>query len=247
MRFRATLAYDGSAYYGFQRQKNARPTIQEQVELALQHISNSEQRAIIHGAGRTDTGVHATGQVIAFDLEWKHTCEQLRSAINANLPDDIAVTQVAVTTVEFHPRFDAKSRRYIYRCYCAEVRDPMRRLQALHLKKMPDVGKMQEAANLLVGTQDYRTFGSPPSGNNAVRTIFEADWQSVNDELHFSIMGNAFLYRMVRRIVGTLLLVGNETITIKEFRDIVASRDSARAGSAVAPHGLTLVAVNYDG
>jgi tRNA pseudouridine38-40 synthase len=243
MRFRAITAYDGAGYYGFQRQANVAPTIQAEIEAALARISGQAVR--VTGAGRTDAGVHATGQVIAFDLDWRHSAEDLRNALNATLPESIAVREVSPTGGTFHPRYDAISRTYVYRLYAAQVRDPLRRNRAWHVKADKlDLEAMQVAARALLGEHDFSTFGSPPQGENPVRNVFEARW-GVGDEYCFTITANAFLYRMVRHIMSTLVRVGLARMTPVQFRDILAARDPGLVRALAPPYGLTLVAVNY--
>jgi tRNA pseudouridine38-40 synthase len=243
MRYRATVAYDGTAYHGFQRQSNA-PSVQAALEAALERISG--ERVTITGSGRTDAGVHASGQVVAFDLDWKHESNALRSALNVNLPLDIRVLEIDGADASFHPRFDARSRMYQYRLYTAPVADPLRRLYTWHLPYSLNVAAMQEAADQLIGTYDFSSFGSPPQGDNAIRTIILARWDRAGDELHFTIRANAFLYRMVRRIVGTLVLVGQERMTANRFRDILAACNPNSSGPTAPPHGLTLTAVSFE-
>ena len=244
MRFRALLTYDGTRFHGYQRQANASPTVQGEVEAALQRFTR--QQVPIIGAGRTDAGVHATGQVIAFNLAWKHPVNALRDALNANLPSDIAVWQVAEAAPDFHPRFDALSRRYVYRLYVAPVHNPLRRQQAWHLKTVLDVEAIRAAAECLLGEHDFSTFGTPPQGNNPVRTVYEACWEAGSESQHtFTIEANAFLYRMVRNIVGTLVSVGRRQMTVDAFKGILAARERGLAGVPAPPHGLTLVSVKY--
>lgn len=242
MRYRAVIAYDGTDFEGFQRQKESR-TVQGELEEALAQMAGRHVGVL--GAGRTDTGVHASGQVIAFDLDWRHDIGTLRTALNAHLPPDIAVKAVDDATPDFHPRFDASSRTYLYRLYVADVRDPLRRAQAWHLTTPLDVAAMREASKGLIGTHDFTSFGSPPKGDNPVRTVLIARWDDVGDEQHFMIQANAFLYRMVRRIVGTLVAVGQGRVTPDGFRGILAARDRGQAASPAPAHGLTLVRVSY--
>jgi tRNA pseudouridine38-40 synthase len=244
MRYRATLAYDGSAYFGFQRQAG-QSTVQAAVEDALQRFAG--RRVALLSAGRTDTGVHATGQVIAFDLDWSHTPGALCKALNANLPQDIAVRDVRQAAPGFHPRYDARARTYVYRLYVSPVRDPLRRLRAWHLRLAPDLTAMREAASCLVGTHDFSAFGTPPQGGNPVRTVVEARWhEAPGQECHFTITANAFLYRMVRTLVGTLVEVGQGRMTPEVFRGILAACERGRAAPPAPAHGLTLVAVDYE-
>jgi len=244
-RYRATLAYDGTAYHGFQRQANASPTVQGVVEEGLARISG--ERVHVIGAGRTDAGVHATGQVIAFDLDWRHSADDLRNALNANLPADVAVWSVEETTPDFHPRYDARRRTYVYELYVAPVRNPLRRWRAWHLHTELDVDMIRAAAASLIGEHDFSTFGVPPQGESAVRHVFEANWETDGSGEHrFTITANAFLFRMVRSIVGTLVLVGQGRMTGDDFRGILAARDRSLAGAAAPAHGLTLVRVDYN-
>nr|MBN1229945.1 tRNA pseudouridine(38-40) synthase TruA [Anaerolineae bacterium] len=244
MRFKATVAYDGTAYHGYQKQENAFPTIQEEIENALLELVDRPVLTLV--AGRTDAGVHATGQVVAFDLEWKHSDTQLRHALNAGLPEDVVIREVQRVSPHFHPRFDALSRTYVYRIYQGVVRDPLRRMRAWHLMKSLDLAALNEAAQHLNGEHDFSTFGTPPQGDNPVRVVAQAEWKAVEpDELHFTITANAFLFRMVRSLVGTLVLVGQHRMTPEEFRDILAARDRNLSGTTAPPYGLTLVAVNY--
>lgn len=243
-RFRAVLAYDGTRYHGFQRQANAQPTVQSAVEDALAAIVGGPVGLL--GAGRTDAGVHATGQVIAFDLSWRHPAEALRNALNAHLPPDVAVWDVRQAAPGFHPRYDARRRRYDYRVLIAPVRDPLERLRAWHLTGPLDVAAMNAAAASLVGEHDFSTFGTPPQGDNAIRQVIAAGWEGdPATELRFSIVANAYLTRMVRSIVGTLVQVGQGRMTPGEFQDILAARRRALSGAAAPPYGLYLVSVEY--
>lgn len=245
MRCRATLAYDGTAYHGFQRQANASPTIQGSVEAALAEIAGRPVGVI--GAGRTDAGVHATGQVIAFDLDWRHPLSDLRNALNAFLPADIAVRVVDEAAAGFHPRYNALSREYKYAIYVAPVRDPLRRWRAWHLTQSLDDGAIAEAVRLIVGTYDFSAFGKPPQGENAVRTVYEARWKCpLPGEHHFTIRANAFLFRMVRTLVGTLVWVGQQRVTAAQFEGILSDRERGNAGPPAPPYGLVLTGVQYD-
>lgn len=243
MRYRATVAYDGTAYRGFQRQAHA-PTIQSALEEALVRISSQPVR--ITGSGRTDAGVHAIGQVIAFNVSWRHPVTDLRNALNANLPDDIAVLDVSEVDADFHPRYDALSRRYDYRLYVAPVRNPLLRRQAWRLSKPLNVEDVRQAAKYLIGTHDFSTFGSPPQGENAVRTVYEAAWWDDPSGNHsFTITANAFLYRMVRTITATLVMVGQGDMTVAAFQGILAARQRALAASPAPPYGLTLTMICF--
>lgn len=243
-RYAARLAYHGAAYYGFQRQVNSQPSVQSVVETTLSAITGQSTSVI--GSGRTDSGVHASGQVIAFDSEWKHTARDLQNAANANLPPDVALTQIMPVAGDFHPRFDAKRRTYLYRLYLAPVRDPLRRDVVWHWRTPLDVQAMQSAASILIGKHDFATFGQPPQGENTVREVFEAQLAVIGDELHFTITANAFLQRMVRSIVGTLVEVGRSKLHLEAFVTAFQAAQRSYAGPSAPPQGLVLTRVVYD-
>ncbi len=161
MRYRATLVYDGTAYQGFQRQIGDTPTIQLAIEVAIGRVLG--EPAAVTGAGRTDSGVHATGQVISFEVEWAHDQTALLRAINANLPDDIALQDIAEAP-GFHPRFDAISRLYRYRVIQSKHRQPLLRYRAWHVRGDLNAEAMGVCAGLLLGEQDFRRFRQTASG-----------------------------------------------------------------------------------
>ena len=207
----------------------------------------------ITGAGRTDTGVHATGQVIAFDVTWKHSSDDLLNAINAVLPDDIALQELAalgeVVAGErgFHPRFDAASRVYRYTVYPAAQRDPLLRQRAWHVRAPLDVTAMQGAAALLVGEHDFGAFGQPPQGDNTVRVVMRSEWTREGALLRYRIEANAFLQHMVRRVVGMLVAVGRGAMTVGEFEAIFQNGQIAPGVPLAPPQGLVLEQVKYPG
>jgi len=249
-RFRATLAYDGRAYHGFQRQAGATPTIQTALEAALQRLSGAP--VAVTGAGRTDAGVHASGQVIAFDVDWRHEPDALLRAINAHLPTDIALQTIAVAPPGFHPRFSARRRTYVYRFYRRRIRNPLWDRYAWQIAVPLDGAAMRAAAAVLVGEHDFATFGQPPGEDDADApghsrrqvTRSELDWAD-GALSSYTITANAFLQRMVRSIVGTLVEVGRGAMSPEEFAAALAAADRRRAGPTAPAHGLTLVSVEY--
>ena len=243
-RYRAILSYDGTAYLGYQRQHDGQPTVQGEVEKVVAKLA--QQPVTVYGAGRTDSGVHATGQVIAFDLNWRHETEALQNALNAYLPADIKVREVAKTDDRFHPRFAARRRTYEYFVYNAPVADPTKRLYSWHVTRALNLDLMNEAAALLVGVHDFGTFGTPPQGDSTVREIFAAGWQPAGDYLMFRVSANAFLYRMVRSLVGTLVAVGEQKWTVSQFAEAFCATDRTKAKMTAPAHGLFLVAVDYE-
>jgi len=244
-RFRATLAYEGTAYKGYQVQPNV-PTVQGIVEAVLTDLLQQETR--ITGAGRTDTGVHATGQVIAFDAEWKHGNQALLRAVNAKLPDEIALQDIT-QHANFHPRFDALSRTYRYQIAVVEVRQPLLTKRAWQMHDMLDIDVMQHAAENLLGEHDFAAFGNPPQGNNTVRTVFRSVWQAeqmpFGIQLNYEVEATAFLYHMVRRFVGLQVAVGKGRISLDEFEAIFRSCDLNRNKWVAPPYALTLIEVTY--
>lgn len=242
MRIRAVVAYDGTDFEGFQRQPSRR-TVQGVLEDALERVTG--RRVTILAAGRTDTGVHAEGQVIAFDVDWGHGLGPLQDALNAVLPPDVVIRAVEPAPPDFHPRYDALSRRYRYAVYNHPVRSPLARRYSLHVARPLDLAAMQAAAALVVGTHDFAAFGRPPKGTNTVRHVFTADWRAEWPWLYFDIEADAFLYRMVRTLVGTMLRVGLGRLSVEEFRKILLSRNPRLAGPAVPARGLCLVEVKY--
>lgn len=242
MRAKAIVVYDGTDFLGFQRQATGR-TVQGVLETALERITG--KLVAIVGAGRTDAGVHAEGQVIAFDAEWRHSVSDLHRAINAVLPQDTAVRELAQVVPDFHPRYDAISRRYRYTVFHAPVRSPLARRTSLHLAHALDLEAMAAATTLIVGEHDFAAFGRPTQGDVTVRRVIDAGWAADSPWLFFEIEANAFLFRMVRSIVGTLLEIGRSRLSPERFGAILASRDRSLAGQTAPAHGLCLLRVNY--
>ena len=250
-RYKLTLAYDGSGFVGSQRQASMKTrTVQGELEQALQKLGWSGRSVIM--SGRTDTGVHATGQVASVDLDWSHTDDKLLRALNSLLPADVAVRSVEVVDAKFHPRFDAIARLYRYRLFCQPLRDPMRERFDWRAWPAINTNLLADAAKLFLGTHDFSAFGSPttPKGTT-VRTVMKAEWQQVSDdEWHFEVQADAFLYRMVRRLVFIQVAVAQGMISVEAVANFLAKYFPAgtRSGlpSGLAPaHGLTLVEVKY--
>jgi tRNA pseudouridine38-40 synthase len=247
-RYRATLAYDGTAYQGFQRQPGETPTVQFVVERAIAAVT--QETVTIVGAGRTDAGVHARGQVIAFDVAWRHDDIILLRAINANLPDDVALQDIRQHE-GFHPRFDALSRVYRYRVLQVEQRQPLLWKHTWQMTGPLDLPVMEQAAALLVGTHDFASFGNPPQGENTVREVMVSRWtkctESAGELLVYEVEATAFLHHMVRRIVGLMVDVGRGKIDLPEFDTIFRSADLSLSKTLAPPQGLVLEKVRYPG
>jgi len=246
-RFRGTLAYAGRRYAGFQRQAAGIPTIQGAVEEAISAIT--QQPTTVIGCGRTDAGVHASGQVIAFDCRWKHSTAALWRAINSKLPSDMVLKELSEAAPGFHPRYDAISRRYIYQFYTAPVREPTWDFTSWYVGYLPlDIDSMQAAAHTMLGTHDFATFGQPTIGDVTLRTLHEARFSQHEDGYYrLHLEANAFLKHMVRSIMGTLAEVGRGKMTVDAFAAALQAADRSRAGQTAPPHGLNLVLVRYGG
>lgn len=243
MRIKAVIAYDGTEYHGFQRQSPDRePSIQGTLEGALSKIG---QAGTVLGAGRTDAGVHASGQVIAFDVDWRHGLDDLQRALNATLPADIAVLDLEQTADTFHPRYDAVSRAYRYNIENTRVRNPLTVRYALHVPQALDVAAMRRALAYTIGDHDFAAFGQPTVGESTIRSMHRAEVITDGSAVAIELQANGFLYRMVRRIVGTLIPIGRGEQPPEDFDRILKSIDPNQAGPAVAPNGLCLIAVNY--
>ena len=199
-RYKFTVSYNGTAFYGFQRQGSTR-TVQLELENALKKLGWREDS--ITGAGRTDSGVHAAGQVVSAALEWHHGEEQLRNALNAALPDDLAVLKVEKTRQDFNARYDALTRTYHYQVYFSPVRLPLQDEFSWRIWPKLSLDDLNTISRHFTGIHDFRAFGSPPrKDRSTVREIFTNSWkQQSEDEAYFEIEANAFLYHMVRRIV----------------------------------------------
>ena len=241
--YRAIIEYDGTDLLGFQRQARGR-TVQGEIETALSRIGWSGKAVL--GAGRTDSGVHASGQVIAFDLEWKHGGGDLLKALNANLPPDVAVKTLSECAADFHPRYAAKARRYRYTLYNSAVRSPLTARYAWQVWPQLNLAVMREASAALLGRHDFATFGSDPDdGVNTARTVAVADWTEQGEFVYFEIQADAFLHRMVRSLVGALKKVGAGDLAVAEFAALLQARDRSQCPPIAPPHGLCLIQVLY--
>ncbi|MBI4673418.1 MAG: tRNA pseudouridine(38-40) synthase TruA [Chloroflexi bacterium] len=247
MHLLALLEYDGTAFQGFQTQKNGR-TVQAELERALTEFLPQTQRRGARvktvGGGRTDAGVHAHGQAVSFWIEWTHDLETFQRALNAKLPTDIFVRRVVAVPEKFSARYSAISRVYEYRVWNHPERSVFHTRYATWIPELLDVTAMASAARYLVGKHDFAAFGSAPQGANTVREVKRVEVQRVGDEIIFTFEANAFLYRMVRRMVGTLLLVGRGVMPPDEMMNVLQRQ--RRAGFSAPPAGLTLREIKYD-
>jgi tRNA pseudouridine38-40 synthase len=244
-RYQIILAYDGTDFYGSQRQAKAR-TVQGELENSLRHIGWTGRSVFL--AGRTDTGVHASRQVAALDFDWKHTPADLLDALNSQLPRDMAARDVTIASDAFHPRFDAIARRYVYRLYCQPRRDPLRERYAGRIWPPLEAELLHQAANLLLGTHDFVAFGTPPRPESStIRTITQAKWHQDDDEWSFTVEADAFLYRMVRRMTFIQIAVAQNRLTAQVVADVLENRltGDRLPGGLASASGLCLVSVTY--
>jgi tRNA pseudouridine38-40 synthase len=242
---RVTVAYDGTGFVGWQRQA-AGESIQGCLEDAVRALD--EREVTVHGAGRTDAGVHALGQVASFTLQRALPCETIVRALNARLPDVIRVLDASVAPDDFHPRFSARRKTYRYRVWNAEVMDPFERRYAWHVSGALDVERMQAAAALLVGRHDFAAFQS--AGSEVETTVRDIQLSAVSAQpsalMVYEVVGSGFLRHMVRAIVGSLVEVGRGRHSAAWMAEVLESRDRAVAGPTAPAEGLFLVGVAYD-
>ncbi len=245
-KIKLTVAYDGTAYSGFQKQSGSGlRTIQSELENALSVLA--KRPVPIVGAGRTDAGVHALGQVVHFETgAWTIPTERIVLALNARLPDDIAAVSAEEVEPDFHARYSAVAKTYVYSIYNRKIPSPFRRLYSYHFPWPLDVDAMQQAAGHLVGQHDFSSFqASGRPVKSAVRTLFGAEVVTDKPMVRIVVRGDGFLYQMVRIIAGTLIEVGRGRLDPDMLPGIIASRDRSRAGQTAPPHGLRLERVEY--
>ncbi len=242
---RIVVEYDGSRHGGWQIQKD-RPTIQGELQRAVEEITG--RKAPVAGAGRTDAGVHAEGQVANFHTSSLIPARKWPDALNAHLPPEIAVLSAEEVPLDFHAQFAAASKVYRYRILNRPVRSALDRDRA-HLVKAPlDLEGMRAAARHLAGTHDFRAFGSEMARKErTVRTIFSFDVRANGPFVEFLVHGDGFLYNQVRAMVGTLMLVGLGKRPPGWVKEVLDSKERSKAGANVPARGLALVEVRYDG
>ena len=246
-RYKALISYDGHDFAGFQRQPHAR-SVQEEIEKTLTRINKGEP-IVIHGAGRTDSGVHALGQVIHFDLPSARDEEKLRFALDTQTPEDIDVISVEEVTKDFHARYQPHSKTYEFLVDIGRPKNPMMRHYATHYPYPLEIPLMEQAIKALEGTHDFTGFtASGTSVENKVRTITKASltFDAQRNFLVFTFSGNGFLYKQIRNMVGTLLKIGNKRMPVNQIERILEEKDRQLAGPTAAPNGLYLKEIIYE-
>lgn len=243
-RWRVRIEYDGGPYVGWQRQKNG-PSIQQSLEEAVFKFCGETTR--VFGAGRTDAGVHAIGQVAHIDIERPTTADTVRDAINAHLRDEpISIVEAMVAADGFHARISARERVYLYRILNRRPPPTIDQGRVWHIPWDLDADAMHEAAQCLVGTHDFTSFRATLcQARSPVKTLDVLDIRRAGDEIHFHARGRSFLHHQVRNIVGTLERVGAGRWSAADVETALAARDRAAAGATAPPEGLSLVSVGY--
>lgn len=241
---RLIVEYDGTELCGWQRQDNG-PSVQQHLEEALERMVGAPTQ--VTGASRTDSGVHALGQVATFRTESTIPAFGFRRGLNGHLPPSIAVVEADEVPESFHPRFDARGKHYRYALLIRPERSPLARSHTWHLAVPVDVDAMREAAALMLGERDFSAFRSAGCGARTTRrNVSEITLTDIApDRLHIDVRGNAFLRNMVRIVAGTLVDVGHGRIVPAQITEIIESGDRKRAGQTAPAHGLTLVTVFY--
>lgn len=243
--FRITLEYDGARFYGWQTQPG-KPTVQETVEEAIEKIVG--QRVVVYGSGRTDRGAHALAQTAHFRCRTRLPVERIQGALNAVLPEDISVTGVEETTEEFHARYGARSKTYLYRILNRPVRSPLERGRTYLVPEPLDVERMRRGASYLIGEHDFRAFRKEAGeGKGSVRQVLDIRVDRFGREVTIEVEATGFLYTMVRAIAGCLIRVGEGRWEPEVIREVLETGDRVRVGPNTAPaRGLYLLRVSYE-
>lgn len=238
------IAYDGTNYHGWQTQLNT-PTIQETTENAISIITN--QKVDLKSSGRTDSGVHALGQVANFTADTNIPEDKIKIALNANLPNDIRIIDSEDVSLDFNSRFDAYDKTYMYQIYNDKVWSPFYNRYSCFVPSNLEFEKMEESVESLVGTHDFKGFMAAGSDvKTTVRTIYEAKLIKEGNIIKLYVTGNGFLYNMVRIIAGTLIDIGKGVKNIECIENAINEHDRTLLGQTAAPQGLFLMNVNYN-
>lgn len=244
-RIRLVVAYDGTRYHGWQIQNNG-ITIESELNRALSGLLQEEIQVI--GASRTDSGVHALGNIAVFDTHSRMPAEKVSYALNQRLPEDIRIQGSDEVPYDWHPRHCESRKTYEYRIYRGQFPMPTKRLYSLFSYHTFDVAKMQEAAAYLVGEHDFKSFCQVGAQvQSTVRTLYQAGVEEQGDDLVIRVCGNGFLYNMVRIIAGTLMEIGQGKRNPEEILSIIEAKDRTAAGPTAPAHGLTLIKYEFFG
>ena len=237
------LEYDGTDFFGFQRQPGKR-TIQSELEKAFQRIFRKRIK-ISAASGRTDAGVHAKGQVVNFKVDSEIPLRNIHRALNTYLPEDLAVNHIEEVSPDFHARFWAKSKIYQYAICNSPVRPVLERREVYHFPYPLNVAAIRRASRHILGRHDFRSFQTKADGRNSTRTIQSLLIQKKDCNIYLTIEGDGFLYNMVRNLVGALLLVGSGKLTDHDLKVILMKKSRSHVGPTTPALGLTLLEVKY--
>lgn len=246
MRILITVEYYGKNYAGWQRQKNAlavQQVLEEKLSLILQ------SKVILVASGRTDRGVNAYAQKAHFDYDGFFPVQKIAYSVNTTLPDDIRVLSAIQVPDDFHAQYSAKKKTYLYKMYFSKTLHPLKNLLSTQIPyENINFENMEIACRDLIGTHDFAAFAATGSHiTNTVRTVFDAKITKNGEDAEFEITGNGFLYNMVRIAVGTLVWIGIGKLPVTAVKEMLLSGDRTKGGKTLAPHGLYLKSVHYDG
>ena len=242
MNIKITVEYIGTRYAGWQKQSGVK-TVQSEIEAAIEKITN--EKVELNGSGRTDAGVHAYGQVANFHSDTRIPASKIKYALNQHLPKDICIIDSEEVDEEFHARFTAKAKTYLYRIQTGEVKRVFEQDRAYYVKRNLNIVKMQSAAQSLIGEHDFSSFKTEgSSAKNFVRIIYAIEIMQQDDMIEIEVTGNGFLYNMVRIIVGTLVEIGKGKDY--DIPAILEAKNRVQAGPTAPAHGLYLKSLKYN-
>lgn len=243
--YKITVQYDGARYKGWQVQKSTDMTIQGKIQNVLEEMAGHPVEVI--GSGRTDAGVHASGQVANFHIREGFSKQEILVYLNHYLPMDIAVIDIEEVEERFHSRYNAVSKTYVYRIHTSQIPNVFERKYMYTYTESLDIARMKEAAKSLTGTHDFAAFcGNKKMKKSTVRTVSAIEIEEKEHELLISYTGDGFLQNMIRIMTGTLIEVGNGTKSVSDIQKILESKDRKMAGYTVPPEGLMLKQVEYE-
>ena len=242
--YKLIISYDGTRYYGWEHQPTTDMTIQGKIENVLSKMIDCDVELI--GAGRTDAGVHAKAMVANVHLDTTMEAEEIRDYLNRYLPDDICIRDVKVASDRFHSRYNAVGKTYGYTCYTGPIKPVFDRKYVYYLEEVPDVSAIREAAKILTGEHDFRSFCSNPKmKKSTVRKVDMINIEKKGPYITFTYHGTGFLQYMVRILTGTLLEVGYNKRTPESMVQLLEAKDRKLAGATAPPCGLTMIKVDY--
>ena len=244
MNYKFEISYDGTRFYGWEHQPTTDMTIQGKIENVLSKMTEASVEVI--GAGRTDAGVHAKAMIANARFETDKSVDEIRDYLNRYLPDDICIKDVKIASERFHSRYNAVGKTYKYTCFTGPVKPVFDRKYVYYIEDMPNINKMKQAADILIGEHDFRSFCSNPKmKKSTVRKVDRIDIEKRGSYITFEYHGTGFLQYMVRILTGTLLEVGYGKRTPDSMKELLELRDRTKAGFTAPPCGLMMMKVDY--